>query len=107
MRQFRKFLELLAICDVLNFIVRKINCTELEAVFKALHHSDLVVGEVEHGEFAEVVEVLHARDLVLMEVQASHSRHVIHALDLSDSIAFKPNRLDIGVGFQVLNRFKT
>ena len=87
--------------------MRKINCTELEAVFKALYHSDLVVGKVEYGEFVKGVEVLHARDLVLMEVQASHSRHVIHALDLSDSIALEPNRLDIGVSFQVLNGFKT
>ena len=90
----------------MNLIVRKINCTELEAVFEALYDSDLVVGEVEYGEFVEGVEVLHARDLVLMEVQASHSCHVIQALDLVNSIALKPNRLDIGVSFQVLNGFK-
>ena len=52
------------------------------------------------------MHVLHAKNLVLMEVQAAHARHVVHTLDLIDAIAFEPDRLNVSVGLQILNRFK-
>ena len=41
-----------------------------------------------------------------MEVEAAHAVHVVQALDLDDTIALKPNGLDVSKFFEILENLK-
>lgn len=79
MRYFGQLLELCAVGDVLDQVVRQVESHELDTVLEALHDANLVVREVQDCQLREVEKALDAWDLILMKVQALHALHVVHA----------------------------
>lgn len=107
MGQLRQFLQLSAVCDCADLVMREVNSREFNAVLEPLNPSDLVMRQVQSHQYVEVQQVFHSLNLVLVQIQTTKLNHVIKSLDLANAVAFEPDRSHFVIRFQVLDRFET
>lgn len=68
MGQLRQFLQLSAVCDCADLVMREVNSREFNAVLEPLNPSDLVMRQVQSHQYVEVQQVFHSLNLVLVQI---------------------------------------